>query len=143
MASVMLKDSFGVYITSQNMDLFLCRTESSVLITSYKSSPTIDSIIGTVSKLLISYPNPAIYVSWFTINDSAFLGRFADFLAKMKRETLGATTEKTTKVGEILSEERESVHLRFATELLTGILRAVGKVGKVARFVKRIGDEVL
>ena len=77
------------------------------------------------------------------MNDSTFLARFADFLEKMKRETLAAAAATAKKAGEKLSEERETAHPKFITELLTGILRAVGQVASVERFIKRVGDEVL
>ena len=77
------------------------------------------------------------------MSDPTFLARFAEFVEKMKRQVIAAAAAKSTKAGETLLEERDSVHPRFVTEMLTGILRAVGKVGQVQRFVKRIGDEVL
>jgi len=77
------------------------------------------------------------------MSDPTFLAPFTDFVAKMKQEVLAAAAAKATKAGERLSEERETAHPRFMTEMLTGILRAVGQVGHVTRFTKRVGDEAL
>ena len=77
------------------------------------------------------------------MTDSTFLVRFAEFVGKMKRQTLAPALAKSKKAGEKPSEERESAHPKFITEMLTGILRAVGQVAQVDRFIKRFGDEVL
>jgi hypothetical protein len=61
----------------------------------------------------------------------------------MNRDVLGAAAGRGSKAGETLQEERESAHPMFVTEMLTGILRAVGQEVELPRFTKRIGDEVL
>jgi len=77
------------------------------------------------------------------MTDSTFLDRFAGFVGKMKLHKLAHALAKSKIAGETLSEERESAHPKFITEMLTGILRAVGQVAQVDRFIKRFGDEVL
>lgn len=77
------------------------------------------------------------------MSEPTFLTRLADFVEKLKRDVLSAAAERGSKAGETMQEERESTHPRFVTEMLTGILRAVGQEVQIKRFMKRIGDEVL
>lgn len=136
-------DVVAVHVTAQNAGLVLSRTTDSVVFTSFEASPTSDRVTGTIGKLLISYPGPAITVPWSTVTEPAFLDHLSEFIEKMKREIIMAAAGQALKNGEFLYEERESAHPRFVVHLLTGILRAVGREAKVERFVKRIADEVL
>jgi len=136
-------DSICVHIAAQNAGLFLRRTGDWVLIASFEASPISTSVVGTTGKLLVSYPGPAFIVPWSVMSDSTFLPQLAECVEKLKRETLAAAIVRTTQAGQSLPEERESVHPKFVTEMLTGILRAVGQVAQIHRFTKRISDEVL
>lgn len=136
-------DVIGVHIAAQNAGLVLTRTGDSVLFTSFEASPTSEAVTSTVGKLLISYPGPAIAVPWSTVQEPKFLASLAELVEKLTRNVLSAAAGKGVKAGETLVEERESAHPRFVTELLTGILRAVGKEVEVDRFMKRVADEVL
>jgi len=110
---------------------------------SYEASTTSAAIVGTAGRLLVSYPGPAFDVPWSAIRDSTFLARFSQFVGEMKRQTVFAALATSTKANEVVAEERESAHPKFITEMLSGILRAVGKVADVERFIKRVGDEVM
>lgn len=136
-------DVIGIHISSQNAGLVLSRIGSSVLFTSFEASPTSSAVTETTGKLLVSYPGPAISVPWVKVTNPAFLTQLADFVEKMKRDVHSAAVERGSKAGETLHEERETTHPRFVSEMLTGILRAVGEEVDVKRFMKRIGDEVL
>lgn len=136
-------DTIGVHVAAQNAGLVLTRTADSVLFTSFEASPTSEAVTGAIGKLLISYPGPAISVPWSTVTDSTFLTHLGVLIEKLKREFLHAAAARGTKAGEALPEERESADPRFVAELLTGILRGVGREVKVERFMKRVGDEVL
>lgn len=121
----------------------LRRTGSSVIFTSFEASPASTTVTTTTGKLLVSYPGPAIAVPWIKVTDPIFLSRLADFVDKMKRDHHGAAAGRGVKAGETVQEERESSHPKFVSEMLTGILRAIGEEVEVERFMKRIGDEVL
>ncbi|KAF8541809.1 hypothetical protein BDD12DRAFT_877903 [Trichophaea hybrida] len=136
-------DAIGIHITSQNSGLVLRRIGYTVVFTSFEASPTSDAVTGNIGKLLVSYPGPSIAVPWTKVSDPTFLKQFSNFVEKMKRDVIDAAARRGSKAGETLQEERESPHPRFISEMLTGILRAVGQEVKIERFMKRIGDEVL
>lgn len=132
-----------MHITAQNAGLVLTRAGDSAIFTSFEASPTSEAVTGTLGKLLISYPGPAISVPWSTITDYAFVTHLGGLVEQLKRDVLRAAAETGTKAGATVPEERESANPRFVTELLTGILRGVGSVVAVERIMKRVGDEVL
>lgn len=121
----------------------LSRIGSSVLFTSFEASPTSSAVTETTGKLLVSYPGPAISVPLTKVTNPAFLAQLANFVEKMKRDVHSAAVERGSKAGETLHEERETTNPMFVSEMLTGILRAVGQEVDIKRFMKRIGDEVL
>lgn len=136
-------DVIAVHVTAQNAGLVLTRTGDSVVFTSFEAAPTSEAVTGTLGKLIISYPGPAIAVPWSTVTNFEFVTHLGGLVEQLKRDVLRAAAETGTKAGETVAEERESANPRFVTELLTGILRGVGSVVTVERFTKRVGDEVL
>lgn len=100
--------------------------------------------MGTTGKLLCSYPGPAIAVPLSKAKDPTFLEEFASFAEKMDRVVLQDAIPVSKKAGSEVPEERDTVHPKFITEMLTGILRAIGRpADDVKRFRKRVADEVL
>ena len=99
-------------------------------------------VMTTAGKLLCSYPGPAIRVPTDLFMDECFLRQLSSFLVLMDVDGLDAAPT-TSKGGSIVVEAHESVHPRYISELLMGILGGCGQPADVDRFTKRIGDEVL
>jgi hypothetical protein len=97
----------------------------------------------TEGKLLCSYPGPAIQVPTDIFMDRCFLRELSSFLVQMDVDQFDSNPrvdylDSTSKIS-----EEESVHPRYISELLVGILRGYGQPVSVDRITKRIGDEVL
>ena len=106
-------------------------------------------------KLLCSYPGPVIQVPMDIFMDKCFLRELSSFLVHMDVDHLDHPDHNPS-VDHVNSDSRvdrinstpkmsevESVHPRYISELLVGILRAYGQPAPVHRITKRIGDEVL
>lgn len=61
------------------------------------------------------------------IADSSFLEPLVELLAKLDAETPEEVLPIATKAHSKVVETRDTVHPRFVTEMLTGILRAAGQ----------------
>ncbi|EGN92655.1 hypothetical protein SERLA73DRAFT_65475 [Serpula lacrymans var. lacrymans S7.3] len=134
---------FVVYlIRAQNAAIILRKSDSEVTFELFEVSPTAAAVIGTKGKLLCSYPGPAIAVPSDIVDDPDFSQELASFLSQMNEDTLDAAPT-TTKARSTVVEERETTNPRYITELLTGILRGIGRPTEVSRITKRIRDEVL
>lgn len=110
---------------------------------SFEVSPRSADVIGSKGRLLCSYPGPAIAVDLHKVKDATFLQEFASFLEKMNRDVLEDAMPKSSKAGSEVVEERETADPKFITEMLTGILRAIGDPADIERIQKRIADDVL
>ena len=108
----------------------------------FEVSPLTSPVMSTKGKLLCSYPGPAIQVPLDTFMDERFLRQLSTFLIQMDVDRLDSTPT-ISKAGSVVNEVRESVHPRYISELLVGILRGCGQPAIVDRITKRIGDEVL
>ncbi|OBZ78494.1 hypothetical protein A0H81_02021 [Grifola frondosa] len=76
------------------------------------------------------------------VEDPTFRQELARFLSKMDQEDLDSAAI-TRKAGSDVIEERDTAHPRYITELLTGILRGIGREANVLRIQKRVRDDVL
>ncbi len=108
----------------------------------FEVSPQNTDVMKAEGKLLCSYPGPAIQVPVDTFMDECFLRELSSFLVQMDVDVLDSTPT-TSKAGSVVHEVRETVHPKYISRLLVGILRGFGQPASVDRITKRIGDEVL
>ena len=131
-----------VYIVrAQNAAVTFRRQPKETLVESFEVSPRTAAVMSAAAKLVCSYPGPAITVPNIVFDDETFCKELANFLSIMDKDVLAPPT--TRKAGSEVVEERDTAHPRYITELLTGILRAVGRPADIERISKRIGDDVV
>ena len=125
-----------MHIRAQNAALIVRRlaTVAFVQFEVFEVSPRITAVMTAEGKLLCSYPGPAIHVPVATFMDECFLRELSSFLIQMDVDRLDSTPSTSS---------AESVHPKYISELLMGILRGYGQPAVVNRITKRIGDEVL
>jgi hypothetical protein len=130
-----------MHIRAQNAAIIVRRlaTADFVLFEVFEVLPPISAVMKTRGKLLCSYPGPAIQIAADIFTDKYFLQELSSFLVQMDVDLLGSTPISVKKN----SIDHESVHPRYISELLVGILRGCGHPVAVDRITKRIGDEVL
>ena len=94
-------------------------------------------------KLLCSYPGPAIEVPNYIFDNKNFISELANFLVHMNDDIIPDAAATTRKAQSTVLETRDTTDPRYIAELLTGILRGVGRPADVVRISKRIGDDVV
>ncbi|KAL4077961.1 hypothetical protein J3A83DRAFT_4356726 [Scleroderma citrinum] len=124
-----LADVLTYFIRAQNAAVIFRRFENETFVESFEVSPCGKAVMSTRGKLVCSYPGPVIAVPNEVFEDPQFASELAPFLSQMNEDNL--------------MHEVGSVHPRYITELLTGILRGVGRPAEIQRISKRIGDDVL
>ena len=108
---------------------------------SFELSPKAKDVMTTEGKLICSYPGPAIEIPNLVFDDKNFLSELVNILVHMNHDDLDAAAQTSQK--EQSSVFEDTVHPRYITELLTGILRSVGRPADIARISKRVGDDVV
>ena len=133
-----------MHIRAQNAALIVRRLspDDFVQFEVFEVSPQNAAIMTTKGKLLCSYPGPAIQIPVDIFKDECFLRELSSFLVQMDADCLDSTPT-ASKAGSVVYEVRESVHSKYISELLVGILRGYGQPAVVDRITKRIGDEIL
>ena len=133
-----------MHIRAQNAAVIVRRLSSSnfVQFEVFEVLPPNTTIMTTKGKLLCSYPGPAIQVPMGIFMDQCFRLELSSFLIQMDVDCLDSTPT-ASKAGSVVKEVRETVHPRYISELLVGILRGCGQPAAIDRITKRIGDEIL
>ena len=133
-----------MHIRAQNAALIVRRPALTdfVQFEVFEISPPNTDVMTAEGRLLCSYPGPAIEVPMEIFMDESFLRELSSFLVQMNVDVLDSTPT-TFKAGSVVYEVRETVHPRYISGLLVGILRGFGQPAVVDRITKRIGDEVL
>ncbi|KIJ64287.1 hypothetical protein HYDPIDRAFT_90985 [Hydnomerulius pinastri MD-312] len=135
-------DNLAYLIRAQNAAVVFRKQEDQTIFEAFEVSPMAGAVMGASGKLLCSYPGPAIAVPNGVFDDGVFRSELAAFLAHMNEDILDSAAT-SRKAGSTVVEERDTTHPRYITELLTGILRGVGRPADVNRISKRIGDDVV
>ncbi|KAH7882701.1 hypothetical protein F5I97DRAFT_1984211, partial [Phlebopus sp. FC_14] len=143
MAAMKLGDVVAYLIRAQNAAVIFRKQEERTVFESFEVSPMADAVMGARGRLVCSYPGPAITTPNDVFDDAKFRSELANFLVHMNEDVIDDAVATTTKAGSTVTEERDTTHPRYITELLTGILRAVGRPADVQRITKRIGDDVV
>ena len=135
-------DTLALYIKSQNAG-FIIRSQPDDLFDSFKLSATSEAVIGAKGRLKRSFPGRSMLISEVRLQHSGFSSALADFLVKADVKTPKKSVPMTRKAGSSVAEIRDKIHPKLVTEMLTGILRAIGRVVSVRYIYKNTRDEIL
>ncbi|KAF8550875.1 hypothetical protein OG21DRAFT_1605625 [Imleria badia] len=136
-------DVLSFFIRAQNASVVFQKEKDVTVYAAFELSPQAGPVIMTRGKLLCSYPGPAIEIPNAVFSDTVFRSELANFLVCMNEDMLDASTGSLM-LDPTALERRDTADPRHITELLTGILRGVGRPATtVVRVTKRIGDDVV
>ncbi|KAF8551212.1 hypothetical protein OG21DRAFT_1370092, partial [Imleria badia] len=136
-------DVLAFFIRAQNAAVLFKKQEDATVYETFEVSPQANHVIKSRGKLLCSYPGPAIEVPNAVFGDAMFQSELANFLVRMNEDMLDTSTGKLV-LDSTAFERQDTANPRHITELLTGILRGVGRPpAAVVRVTKRIGDDVV
>ena len=136
-------DILAFLIRAQNAAVVFRRQADVTIFESFEVSPKAENVMTTQGKLVCSYPGPAIEVPNSIFDDDDFVSELANFLVHMNDDIMPDAAATTRKAQSTVLETRDTAHPRYITELLTGILRGVGRPADVVRISKRVGDDVV
>ncbi|KAG9237428.1 hypothetical protein BJ875DRAFT_370034 [Amylocarpus encephaloides] len=137
------QDIIAFHVRCQNAGLIVRRLSEHFLFESFELSPTAKSVMSTKGRLRRCFPGPAIAVSIDRLADPSFRQTLADLLAQLDANTPAECWPSVSKAGSKSFEIRDTIHPKFVTEFLTGILRGIGKPVETVRIHKRTRDDVL
>lgn len=136
-------DILALHIRGQNAGLIVRRFSDQYSFESFELSPTTEAVIGTKGRLRRCFPGPIMVIGRDRIADASFLEPLVELLVKVDAETPEEVLPTATKAHSKVIETRDTVHPRFITEMLNGILRAVGQPRNSPRIHKHTRDDVL
>lgn len=136
-------DILALHIRGQNAGLIVRRFSDQYSFESFELSPTGEAVIGTKGRLRRCFPGPIMVIGRDRIADASFLEPLVELLVKVDAETPEEVLPTATKAHSKVIETRDTVHPRFITEMLNGILRAVGQPRNSPRIHKHTRDDVL
>ena len=118
-------DILALYIRNQNAGLIIRRFYDQYLFKSFEVSLITETVIGIKGRLRRCFPGPVVAISQDRIADTSFLKPVVKLLVQLDAKTPEEVLPATTKAYSMVIKTRDIVHPRFATEILTGILRII------------------
>ncbi|CAG8973653.1 hypothetical protein HYALB_00002219 [Hymenoscyphus albidus] len=143
LAEMRERDTLAFDVRSQNAGLIVRRSPEQFSFESFELSPTTKSVMTTTGRLQRCFPGPAIAVGLDKMADPSFREALATFLTQLDANTPDEAWPVVVKAQSKAIEVRDTIHPKFVTEMLTGILRGIGQPLDVVRIYKRTRDDVL
>lgn len=136
-------DCIGIQVRGQNAAIIVRRMDTDFTFECFELSPTNESVMRTQGRLRRCFPGPAFTVNAKVIIDPAFLEPFVEAIVKLDGSTRSEAWPVIVKAGSTTNEIRDTIDPRFVTEMLSEILRAVGRPYDTYRVHKHTREEVL
>ncbi|PQE07113.1 p-loop containing nucleoside triphosphate hydrolase protein [Rutstroemia sp. NJR-2017a BVV2] len=143
LASMIDRDVLAFHIRGQNAGLIVRKKPKQFSFESFELLPTTKSVMQTKGRLRRCFPGSAVAICRDRIADRHFREALAQLLVRLDVDTPNEAWPVTSKAGSKTIEVRDSIHPKFITEMLTGILRGVGQPLEVVRIHKRTRDDVV
>ncbi|KAL9563796.1 hypothetical protein ACKAV7_012038 [Fusarium commune] len=138
-------DHVGVQkaLQSLSIDSLLTRKSSnSVCFETFELSPTNGTVMATKGRLIRQFPDTATEIPSEDFENQAFQEVLANTLVKMSHQRVSEAQPKAKKAGKDHHEDRETTNPQIVTELLTSILRGIGKLAEVKGICKNTREEI-
>ncbi|KAK2765376.1 hypothetical protein FQN54_008222 [Arachnomyces sp. PD_36] len=136
-------DILPILIRGQNAGIIARRSDAKYYFESFELSPKNANVIGAKGRLRRCFPGPTVAVDQARVADDSFRRNLIECLVKLDDETPEEVSAVSKKAGSKVREHRDTINPRFVTEMVTGILRAVGEPIDVRRIHKRTREDVL
>ncbi|KAG4253839.1 hypothetical protein FPRO03_14239, partial [Fusarium proliferatum] len=130
------------HIAAQNSGLLIRKTSNSFSFETFELSPTNAAVMATKGRLIRHFPDTATEISSGDFESQAFQEVLTNTLVKMSHQKISEAQPKARKAGKDHHEERETTDPRIVTELLTSILRGIGKLAEVRGICKNTREEI-
>jgi len=134
------------HIASQNAALLLRKTKKDnvqgTIFECFEVSPKTEAVIASQHALRRTFPAQSVFVPVQTMQDTKFLEALSSAIQKMSIEQVAIAMEHSSKSGQSLTEERQSIHPKLVSEWLFGILAAEGTPVYTKTISKRTHDDV-
>lgn len=130
-------DVLALHITRQNAGVILRKHAQTLSYEAFELSPKSAAVTGTTGRVVRKFPGPVIAISDTRVRDHNFRKAFTQCLMSIEEEVLEDAASKG------YGKYRDTVHPKFATEYLPGVLRGIGAPLEVSRIYKRTRDDVL
>ncbi|KAH7233986.1 uncharacterized protein BKA55DRAFT_695504 [Fusarium redolens] len=130
------------HIAAQNAGLLIRKSSNSFCFETFELSPTNAAVMATKGRLIRQFPDTATEIASEDFENQAFQEVLANTLVKMSHQRVSEAQPKARKAGKDHHEDRETTGPRIVTELLTSILRGIGKLAKVNGICKNTREEI-
>ncbi|KAI9890486.1 MAG: hypothetical protein M1814_003970 [Vezdaea aestivalis] len=137
-----VEDVLALFIRSQNSGLIIRRSQDHHSFESFEVLPSNEAVFETKGRLKRCFPGPCVAISKDRIADTNFSSALAELLIKLDTETPTEAIPDVRKANSKVHETRDTVHPRFVTKMLTGILRGIGWPLDASRIYKHTREEV-
>ncbi|KAL7929432.1 hypothetical protein V8C35DRAFT_331665 [Trichoderma chlorosporum] len=135
------------YVVEQNAAVLIRResnenNEEFVVIESFETSPSTEQVLAADNALTWDFPGRAVRLSATDFNDEKLQKSVFTFLERASMEIIHDMQAQTNKAKVSVGEVRDTSDPALVTQMLMGLLEAVGEFAHVPKMRKKIRDDV-
>ncbi|RGP77963.1 hypothetical protein FLONG3_3920 [Fusarium longipes] len=129
------------HVAAQNAGLLIRKLEDSFCLETLELSPTNSAAMTTKGRLIRQFPDTATEILAGDFQNVEFREVLANTIVKMSHQKVAEAQPTARKAGKDHHEDRETTNPCIVTELLTSIVRGIGKPIKVRAISKNTHEE--
>ncbi|KAH7176975.1 hypothetical protein EDB81DRAFT_898494, partial [Dactylonectria macrodidyma] len=131
------------HVKAQNAGLLIRKSNDLTIFEAFELSPASEAVIMTRGRLVRQFPATAIEIPSDVYNDGAFKDVLIDTLVTMSHQVAREMKAEAKKAKQFHVENQDTTDPHIVTELLTSMLRGIGKQVDVPGVCKNTHDEVM
>ncbi|KAH7400360.1 hypothetical protein BKA64DRAFT_574675 [Cadophora sp. MPI-SDFR-AT-0126] len=143
LTSMSQNDILAFHIGAQNAALIIRKMDEQFSFEAFELSPTNKAVMSTKGRLGRFFPGPVIAISQERMADPSFPAALVQMIATLDVQTPPEAFTASSKKQPDEIVVQDTIHPKFVTEMLFGVLRGLGKPLDVHRIEKRTRDDVL
>lgn len=135
--------TLSLHVEAQNAGILVRTAEKALAFEVFELSPTNSAVYQTRGRLIRRFPATAVQVPYSISQQASFQSVFAKTVVKMSQQTVSGTKMQAIKAKQSHDEDRDTTDPEIVTELLTSMLRGLGKPIDVEGIEKKTREEVV
>ncbi|KAI1175689.1 hypothetical protein F4777DRAFT_549550 [Nemania sp. FL0916] len=130
-------------VREQNAGVLISKSKNGIFFDAFEISPSNHDTMTTRGRLQRSFPGASVVVGESIFQQCEFKDAITLTLVDMSKHPVEAMQPKSKKAGSAHHEDRDTNHPGMISEVLYGVLRAVGEPANCPIIIKNMRDDIL
>ncbi|KAJ5724234.1 hypothetical protein N7488_002269 [Penicillium malachiteum] len=132
-----------IFVRAQNAGILMTPKDEETNIECFELSARNEAVIGTLGRLVRTFPGPGLAVEEVHFSDPKFVETIGKTIACLSHQKVAGTKPKVRKANQLHDEDRDTPSPMMVTEFFMSILRPLSNNMEALQIEKHVREEVM